>query len=154
MEKDYLNGQDIGKYDDIINLEYYKTDARPHMAISDRAAQFSPFSALVGYEDAIKETARFTDFKRELSDDEKDILSKKLNLLMERIGEQPEITITYFVPDNLKSGGTYEALTGRVKKVDMYERAITFIDNARIMFDDISDISGLVFEKKAVDYEE
>ena len=86
-------------YEDIINLPHHVSPKRPQMSMQDRAAQFSPFAALTGYEDAIKETGRLTDVKIELSDEDRELLDQKQQYLQEHIGDRPEITITYFVPD-------------------------------------------------------
>ena len=86
---------DPNRYDDIIDLPHHVSLSRPHMERSDRAAQFSPFAALTGYESAVKETARLTDQRVELDENEREALDKKLAVLAARLGEQPEITVTY-----------------------------------------------------------
>ena len=113
------------------------------MSIHDRAAQFSPFAALSGYEEMVSEAGRLTKEKKELSDSEKAILDRKINLLKEIINSKntPEVTVTYFLPDTLKSGGSYETFTGKIKKIDDIKRTVNFFDN-KIYFDDIIDISG------------
>ena len=133
------------KYNDIINLPHYRSNKRPHMSVHDRAAQFSPFSALTGHDEAIKETARLTDKKAELSETTKTILNEKFNFIFEHIYDQPEITVTYFIPDSLKSGGMYVDFTGCVKKYDYYNRILYFTDNTEIKIDDISEIEGSIF---------
>jgi len=107
-----------GTYDDIINLPHHVSVTRPHMTAVDRAAQFSPFAALTGYDAAIRETARLTDERVELDEYIKDALNKRLQIIAERMKEQPEITITYFQPDTKKSGGANITDTGTVKKID------------------------------------
>ena len=109
------------RYSDIINLPHYRSKKRQPMSIHDRAAQFSPFAALTGHDEAIKETARLTDKKIELDETTKIQLNEKFNYIMENIYNQPEITVTYFIPDSLKRGGMYVDFTGKVKK---YERRI------------------------------
>lgn len=127
----------LHKYDDIIHLPRHVSKKHPHMPISDRAAQFSPFAALSGYDDAIKETARRTEMKRELSDDETEALDVKLKKLKDRLKELPEAEITYFLPDAQKEGGSYQVLCGRVRNIDLYRREIVFEDGTKIPADDI-----------------
>ena len=102
----------MGKYDDIINLPHHVSQTRPQMSMIDRAAQFSPFAALTGYDAAIKETGRLTDTKLEIGDEERDVLDRKQQYLQKIVADRPEITITYFVPDEKKAGGSYTSLTG------------------------------------------
>ncbi|MBQ4644140.1 MAG: hypothetical protein IJB72_00060 [Clostridia bacterium] len=135
------------KYNDIINLPHYQSKKRPHMSIYDRAAQFSPFAALTGHDEAIKETARLTDKKTELSETTKTILDEKFSFIMEHIYDQPEITVTYFIPDTLKSGGMYVDYTGCVKKYDYHNRILHFTDNTEIKVDDIMEIESEFFPK-------
>lgn len=132
-------------YDDIINLPHHQSDTRPHMSLYDRAAQFSPFSALTGYDEAVTETERLTDRKQELSEEVKAELDMKLSVLRERINEQPEVKITYFVPDERKSGGKYVTAVTSIKKIDKVRRLIVLGNNLAVDIDDIADIS---IEKK------
>lgn len=97
----------INPYDDIINLPHHTSVSRPHMSAHDRAAQFSPFAALTGYGSAIAETARLTDARVELDEYTKADLNEKLCIMQERIAQQPEVSITYFQPDKVKTGGAY-----------------------------------------------
>ncbi len=128
------------KYADIINMPYRKSTKRPQMSMYDRAAQFSSFAALTGHSEAIKETARLTDEKTELNDEQMEDLNNKIAFVCENIKIRPEITVTYFVPDERKSGGMYVTETVRVKKIDMTERAITSGDDKVILFDDVESI--------------
>ena len=105
------------------------------MPMSDRAAQFAPFAALTGYDAAIKETGRLTDDKIELDEEALTALDMKYQLLMDALDDAPEVTITYFQPDERKAGGKYLTATGAVKKVDDYERLITMQDGAKIPMD-------------------
>lgn len=130
------------KYDDIINLPHHVSATREKMPISDRAAQFSPFAALTGYDAAIKETARLTDERIELDESRKTILNEQLQIVMERIQERPEITVTYFLPDEKKVGGAYANVTGCIKKIDEYERTVIMIDGTKIPIDQIYEITG------------
>ena len=95
------------RYDDIINLPHHQSATRPHMSNYDRAAQFAPFAALTGYDDAVKETARLTDRRIELDEGEKAAIDQRLLLVQERLPEPTEVTITYFVSDKRKAGGAY-----------------------------------------------
>lgn len=105
-----------GTYEDIINLPHHISSRHPRMTIENRAAQFSPFAALTGYEDEIKETERLTDERKELDESEKEVLDRKLRRVTTQ--QSQNITITWFVPDSRKEGGVYETLTGYVKKID------------------------------------
>ena len=136
------------RYNDIINLPHYRSKKRPHMSVYDRAAQFSPFSALTGHDEAIKETARLTDKKIELDETTKTMLNEKFNFIMEHIYDQPEITVTYFIPDGLKSGGMYVDFAGKVKKYDCLNRILTFTDNTEIKVDDILEIESKIFPQR------
>ena len=102
------------------------------MPIEDRAAQFSPFAAVVGYDDAVEETARFTDSMIELSEDEIVLLNDALAKLRESIDEKPQIRVTYFVPDAKKDGGEYVSKTGIVKRIDEYENVLIFTDGDKV----------------------
>ena len=106
------------RYDDIINLPHHVSAVRKRMSMHDRAAQFSPFAALTGYDDAIDETARLTDKQFELSEDERNRLDEQLRLIADRIEEQPELEVTYFQPDELKEGGAYLTTRGCVRRID------------------------------------
>lgn len=123
-------------YDDIIGLPRPKSAHEP-MPMSDRAAQFSPFAALTGYEDAIGETARLTDARVELGESAVEELERKLADAAAHISERPEISVTYFVPDGRKEGGAYMTRTGALKRIDELERALVFADGAKIAVGDI-----------------
>ena len=112
-------------YEDIINLPHHISPTRQQMPMSDRAAQFSPFAALTGYDAAIKETGRLTDERIELDEEALTALDMKYQLLIDAFDDAPEVTITYFQPDERKAGGKYITATGAVKKVDDFERRIT-----------------------------
>lgn len=129
------------QYDDIIHLPHHVSSTRPQMSMMDRAAQFSPFAALVGYDAAIKETARLTDQKIELDDCAKEEINDKIQLITEHLSEDFEVVITYFQPDSRKAGGAYVDAAGLVKKVDEYERLILFRDGKKIPIDNVLDIS-------------
>ena len=133
------------KYKDIINLPHKQSSKRPHMSLLDRAAQFAPFAALVGYDDAIKETGRLTDERIEMSEEKLAVLNARYQILVDHLGEEPEVSITYFVPDIYKAGGSYITTTGVVKKLDTYERLITMVDGTRIFMDDVLTLKGDIF---------
>lgn len=126
-----------GKYDDIINLPHPTSSRHPRMSMADRAAQFSPFAALVGHGAAIEETARLTDQKVELTEEEKTLLDEKLRLLLETGGEG---TFTWFLPDERKDGGAYITATGKVKKIDPLEGRVILKDWTAIPIEDILEI--------------
>lgn len=132
-------------YEDIINLPHHISPTRQQMPMSDRAAQFSPFAALTGYDAAIKETRRLTDERIELDVEALSALDMKYQLLMEALDEAPEVTITYFRPDERKAGGKYVSAVGAVKKIDDFERRITMQDGAKIPMDDVLSIEGELF---------
>ena len=134
-----------GKYDEIMGLPHHVSKTRPQMPMSDRAAQFAPFAALTGYDAAIKETRRLTDERIELDVEALSALDMKYQLLMEALDEAPEVTITYFRPDERKAGGKYVSAVGAVKKIDDFERRITMQDGAKIPMDDVLSIDGELF---------
>ena len=135
----------MGKYDKIINLPHHVSSTRPHMTMIDRAAQFSPFAALTGYNAAVKETARLTEQQIELDEYEKATLDQRILLLQDRLKKLPEVTITYFIPDERKDGGKYVSITGAVKKIDTYEKQIVLLDKSKIPIENILNMDGEVF---------
>lgn len=135
----------MNKYDDIINLKRPISRKRTPMSIENRAAQFAPFSALTGYNEVVRETARITDNKKMLSEGIKEIINEKLNYIKNNLGRISEVTITYFVKDKNKSGGKYVVTAGEVKKVDSNKQSIYMKNGIIISFNDISNIDGEVF---------
>ena len=133
------------QYKDIIDIPHHVSKTRPQMPMSDRAAQFAPFAALTGYDSAIKETGRLTNERIELDEEALTALDRKYQLLMDAFDDAPEVTITYFQPDERKAGGKYVSATGAVKKVDDFERRITMRDGTRIPMDDVLSIDGELF---------
>ncbi len=129
-----------GSYDDIIHLPHHVSSTRPQMSMEDRAAQFSPFAALTGYDAAIDETGRLTDEKIELDEDTLHILNAKIQLVIDNLSKKLEFYITYFKPDEYKEGGSYLTVSGVVKKVDDYERLLVMQDGTKIPMDDILNI--------------
>ena len=132
-------------YEDIINLPHHVSKTRPQISMIDRAAQFSPFAALTGYDAAIKETGRLTDEKIEMDEEALNILNMKFQLLVDSLADEPEITFTYFKPDERKAGGAYIDVTGKVKKVDDFERLIVMQNGTKMPMDDILNIEGEIF---------
>ena len=130
------------KYDDMIDLPHYTSIKHPRMSIESRAAQFAPFSALSGYGDAIKETARLTDERIEIDDSLREILNNKLKIIEENISLNPNVTLTYYIPDSKKSGGKYVTHNCIVKKVDSINEIIITVDNKKIPMKEIIDISS------------
>ena len=135
-----------GDYNDIIYLPHHVSPTRPQMSMRDRAAQFSPFAALTGYDAAIRETARLTQEKVELDEQELAVLDRKFQLLLEQLGQCPQVTITWFVPDELKQGGRYLTIADVVKKVDAAARFVLLQNAGRICMDDIVEIEGELFD--------
>ena len=136
----------MGRYDDIIDLPHHVSAARTPMPMGDRAAQFMPFRALTGYEDAVRETARLTDERVDLTEDEKALLDGTLQKLADSIASQPEVTVTWFQPDKKKAGGAYMTATGRLKKIDDYGGALILLGGERIAIEDILDIQIAAFQ--------
>ena len=133
----------MSDYDDIINLPHHQSKNHPHMALHDRAAQFAPFAALTGYDDAVKEAGRLTDSKPELNENQLEELDQKLADLMARIEEHPEVTITYFEPDDKKEGGAYVTCVDKLKKIDAYNCQLIFEDGRKIEVCNILDIEKM-----------
>ena len=128
------------KYDDMLPLSRPASPKRARMSVTDRGAQFSPFAALVGYDAAIAETARLTDFQLELTEGAKAELNGILCSLAEAVHERPEVRITWFVPDERKAGGAYVTALGCVKKVDAYRKMLVLTEGREIPFGCIYEI--------------
>lgn len=133
------------QYDDIINLPHHVSTTRPRMSMTDRAAQFSPFAALTGYDAAIKETGRLTDRRIELSEDSRSALDRKQQILLDNLSDHPEVSVTYFVPDERKAGGAYITVTGKVKKIDNYLCLLILSDGTTILLEDIIALESNLF---------
>lgn len=133
-----MNNQN--KYNDIINLEHHISKSHKQMSLENRAVQFAPFSALTGYDEAIKEIARITQNRIELDEELKHTLNKKLICIQSQISSNPRVTITYFVPDSKKLGGKYQTVTGNVRKIDKYNKIIILINGLKIPIIEIIDI--------------
>ena len=131
----------MNKYDDIIDLEHPTSKNHPRMNREDRAAQFAPFAALTGYAEEINEAGRLVDKKRELTEEEKESISNKINYLLEHKDDNLEVTIIYFVPDLKKQGGNYQSIKGIIKKIDQIKRFIILTNKYKILIDDIISIN-------------
>ena len=133
------------KYDDILHLPHHVSQKHPQMSMQERAAQFSPFAALTGYGDALKETARLTDAWVELDEGEKEEADRRLHRAVE---ERLPVRITYYVPDERKAGGAYVTVAGTVKKLDEYAGTIKMADGAAIPIHQIYAVEGESFERE------
>ena len=127
----------------ICRIMFQKHDRRCQWWIAQRS--FPPFAALTGYDAAIKETGRLTDEKVNLSEEEKEALDRKQQILMEWLGDHPALTITFFVPDEKKSGGAYMTKSGNLKKIDEFERVMLLTDGTKIPLDDVVEIESELF---------
>ena len=142
----------MGEYDDLLYLPHPVSRRHPPMSAMDRAAQFSPFSALTGDEAVLREAGRLTDSRAELSEYSRDILDQRQKILLDAAPTYPEITITYFIPDRRKQGGAYGTLKGNLKKIDLARRVIILLDGTEVSLDDVADIqcelfAGLTYDK-------
>ena len=135
-----------GPYDDMIDLPHPISKKHPRMSIRDRAAIFSPFAALSGHGAAIAETARLTDQRMELDEDTKAELDQKQAVLLEHIKEQPEVTVTWFQPDERKEGGAYLTVTGRLKKLDKIRRVLVLTDGTKILLANVVELESEYFQ--------
>ena len=134
-----------GPYDDIIHLPHPTSKVHPRMSRADRAAQFSPFAALTGHRTAIAETARLTEPQIELDEDAMEELDWKQSLLLDHIGERPEVTVTWFQPEGRKEGGNYITAVGRLEKLDVLGRRMILANGTKIALDKIIDIQCALF---------
>ncbi len=125
------------KYDDIIDLPRPVSSKRSPMSNYDRAAQFSPFAALTGYDAVIAETGRLTQTQAELDEGGKALLDEQLQRILEQIAPNPRVSFTVFCPDGLKSGGAYETVAGHVKKIDLITRCVVLNEGMVIPIDRI-----------------
>ncbi|MBP3255183.1 MAG: YolD-like family protein [Clostridia bacterium] len=131
----------MDKYEDIINLPHHVSKKHPQMSLYERSAQFAPYAALTGHGDAIKETGRLTSKRVDLDEEEKEILDRKFEIIREKINENIQVKITYFIPDLRKEGGKYEEVTGVIKKIDDYNHLI-IMEKCEIPINEIVDIDG------------
>lgn len=131
----------MGKYDDIIDLNR-PVSKHPKMSNYERAAQFAPFAALVGYDDEVKETARIIDGRIELDDEIKIFLNNKLQKILSKLSQRPKVSFTYFVKDDKKDGGKYITEIGIIKKVEEFNSLIILENGKKIKIDDIIEIES------------
>lgn len=124
-------------YEDIIGLAHHVSGTHPPMPLRDRAAQFSPFAALTGHGDAVKEAARLTEKRPELSEDRKEELDRSIRLLEKRMAERPYILVEWFCPDGRKEGGSCVTVRGRAERLDRYKKELVLIDGNRIPTEEI-----------------
>ena len=132
-------------YEDIVDLPHHVSKKHPQPTMADRAARFAPFAAITGYEEMVLEEARVTDDRIEMDESSKAALNEKLNMILEFLDEQPEVSITYFEPDKRKAGGAYITVIGTVKRIDEYEHLVIMTDGKKINIDDIYNLQGELF---------
>ena len=137
--------ESIDKYQDIINLPHHVSKKHPQMSRYERAAQFAPFAALSGYEDIIKEEGRLTDNRIEINEEAKFILDRKMQILMNSIDKKPFISVTYFVPDERKSGGEYVSINEYIKKIDVLQQIVVTENGIVVPVIEIVDMQGEIF---------
>ncbi len=136
------------KYLDIINLPHHVSKKHEKMSLELRAAQFAPFSALTGYKEIINETERYTDTRKQLNEEEKNMLDYKIQLIKKYIDLKKELILIfiYFIPDNKKNGGKYKEIIGKVTKIDEYNQLIILENKIEIPIKEIVEIKGEIFE--------
>lgn len=132
--------KDKHRYDDIINLPHHQSTERVHMSLHDRAAQFAPFAALTGHEEAIEETARLTDEKIILDETAIEKINEMLYELSQKLVDKQTVSITYFKPDELKQGGAYLTDIGSIKKIDDIEKVVIMDSGMKIKMERILSI--------------
>lgn len=143
----------MNEYEDILHLLHPVSGTHPQMSMHDRAAQFSPFAALSGYEEAVEEEARLTEEKILLDEYEKQRIDEKLQKIRDDLQERGKeeklrISVTYFLPDQKKAGGAYVTVTGQVKKMDTYKQQLLLTDGSAIPFQEILELEGDLFLPK------
>ncbi len=149
MYNDWLNPHE--RYDDIIDMPHHQSTTHSHMSMESRAAQFAPFAALNGHFETIHETARLTDKRIVLSVDEQTILNEKLQIVRTAIKKDIVFTFTYFVPDQLKAGGSYLVNQGRLAKIDDFNGLLILDSGLKISVDDIIDVESDYFAQFGLD---
>ena len=138
-------------YEDIVDLPHHVSKKYPQPTMADRAARFSPFAAISGYEDMVKEAARVTEERIDITDATKELLNEKLNMIIEFLDEEPEVSITYFEPDMRKAGGAYITVIGTVKRIDEYEHLVIMTDGKKINIDEIYNLQSELFYSLGVE---
>ena len=150
--KNKVKHVDDSRYDDIADLPHFVSRRHSPMPRHDRAAQFSPFAALTGHSDAIEETARLTENRPETDENTFDMLNERFRAVRENIKYMPDVTVTYFVADEKKSGGAYVTFSGRVMKIDEYAHLLVMEGGRCIPAADIVELSGEFFGKNYTEY--
>ena len=138
-------------YEDIVNLPPHISKKHPQPTMMERAARFAPFAAITGYEEMVLEEARVTEERIELSEGAKAVLNKKLGILKENLAACPEVTVTYFEPDQRKSGGAYVSRTGVIRRIDEHQHLIQMMDGKRIFMDEIYELECKLFESLGIE---
>ncbi len=138
-------------YEDIVDLPHHVSKKYPQPTMADRAARFSPFAAISGYEDMVKEAARVTEERIDITDATKELLNEKLNMIIEFLDEEPEVSITYFEPDMRKAGGAYITVIGTVKRIDEYEHLVIMTDGKKINIHEIYNLQSELFYSLGVE---
>ncbi len=138
-------------YEDIINLSHPISKKYPQPTMLERAARFAPFAAITGYEEMVLEEARVTEKRIELDECALTLLNEKLNILQNCLSQSPEITVTFFVPDQKKNGGSYRTVTSIVKKIDPYQKLLILQDDRKIQIEDIYELKCNVFHSLGLD---
>lgn len=138
-------------YEDIVDLPHHVSKKHPQPTMADRAARFAPFAAITGYEEMVLEEARVTDDRIEMDESSKAALNEKLNMILEFIDEQSEVSITYFEPDKRKAGGAYITVIGTVKRIDEYEHLVIMTDGKKINIDEIYNLQSELFYSLGVE---
>ena len=144
-----MSEKDPHHYDDIIDMPHFVSKDRRHMSNYDRAAQFAPFDALTGYDEAIEETGRTTENETVLGDYEMEVLEQKLQILLSRLNERPLVKLRYFIPDLYKDGGSYKEEEVIVRCIDMNRRILISEDKKSYDLAYIINVSSDLFD----DYE-
>lgn len=132
---------DEHRYEDMLDMPHHVSGTHKHMSMDQRAAQFAPFAALTGYDEAIQESSRLTERRRELSEEEKDELDHKIQVLIQNEVLHPFVLVTYFTEDQNKEGGMYHKKKGCIRKVDTAGYMLLFMDHTSINMHDIDDIA-------------
>lgn len=140
-----MNKQSKWPYEDIVDLPHHVSPTRPQMSRADRAAQFSSFAALTGHDAAVRETARRTASRIDTAEDRRYELDLKQQLLAQVLPSQPEVTVTYFVPDTRKVGGAYVSVSGRLKRIDSRRRILLLDNGTEIPADDVLELESPIF---------
>ena len=131
---------DEHKYDDIINLEHHVSTKHSRMSLENRSAQFAPFSALTGYEEAVTEEARITESRIDIDEEAKIEVNEKLNYIMKHLDKNIIVSVTYFEKDKKKQGGSYKTIKGIIKKIDDFRKTIEMQTGEIIIIEELKKI--------------